>query len=235
MAAPLSTSAFRLQVHEMRDEDLTIHVVDDDEAILQSVGFLLRTAGHRVAAYASGTLFLHAASQTTKGCLVLDIRMPDVDGMEVQRQLAERGIAIPIIMLTGHGDVALAVRAIKAGAVEFLEKPFDRISLLAAIDQAFAQARHSQRSQIEAADALTRLHVLTARERDVLEGMVRGQPNKLIAHDLTIAIRTVEAHRANLMTKLGCRSLSDVLRIAFAAGLGREPETRQASQTQQVG
>jgi two-component system response regulator FixJ len=204
----------------MSEEEMTVHVVDDDEAILHSIGFLLRKAGHRVKTYASGMIFLNAASRTTKGCLVLDIRMPDVDGLEVQRLLADRGIGIPIIMLTGHGDVSLAVRAIKAGAIEFLEKPFDRTSLLAAIDQAFAHARHSQRSQIDAADAVTRLHVLTARERDVLEGMVLGQPNKLIAYELDIASRTVEVHRANLMTKLGCRSLSDVLRIAFAAGLG---------------
>ena len=206
----------------MSDDELTIHVVDDDEAILQSVGFLLRKAGHRVATYASGKIFLQAASPTTKGCLVLDIRMPDIDGLEVQRQLANRGIGIPIIMLTGHGDVALAVRAIKAGAIEFLEKPFDRTSLLAAIDQALAHARQSIRSKIDAAEAVTRLHVLTARERDVLDGMVKGRPNKLIAFDLDIATRTVEVHRANLMTKLGCRSLSDVLRIAFAAGLGFE-------------
>jgi two-component system, LuxR family, response regulator FixJ len=153
---------------------------------------------------------------------VLDIRIPAIDGREVQRQLAERGIGIPIIMLTGHGDVSLAVRAIKAGAIEFLEKPFDRTSLLTAIDQAFAHARHSKRSKIDAADAATRLRVLTARERDVLDGMVQGQPNKLIAYELSIAIRTVEVHRANLMTKLGCRSLSDVLRIAFATGVGLE-------------
>ena len=141
--------------------------------------------------------------------------MPEVDGLEVQRQLADMGIALPVIMLTGHGDVSLAVRAIKAGATEFLEKPFDRISLLAAIDQAFAYSRQSERSQIEAEDAVTRLNALTARERDVLTGMVQGQPNKLIAYDLNIAARTVEVHRANLMAKLGCHSLSNVLKIGW--------------------
>lgn len=206
----------------MSDEDRTIHVVDDDEAIIQSLGFLLRKAGHRVETYPSGKDFLQVVGRTTQGCVVLDMRMPAIDGLEVQRQLAERGIGLPIIMLTGHGDVSLAVRAIKAGAIEFLEKPFDRISLLAAIDQAFAHAKQNERIQIGAADAVRRLHVLTARERDVLEGMVLGQPNNLIAYDLDIATRTVEVHRANLMTKLGCRSLSDVLRIAFAAGLGLE-------------
>ncbi len=198
----------------------TIHVVDDDEAILHSIGFLLRKAGHRIQTYPSGKIFLQSVSRATTGCVLLDIIMPEVDGLEVQRRLADLGIALPIIMLTGHGDVSLAVRAIKAGVTEFLEKPFDRISLLAAIDQAFAYARQSERSQIGAADAVTRLNALTARERDVLIGMVQGQPNKLIAYDLNIAARTVEVHRANLMEKLGCNSLSNVLRIAFAAGLG---------------
>lgn len=209
----------------MSDEELTVHVVDDDEAILHSIGFLLRKAGHRVTTYASGMTFLDAASRTTRGCLVLDIRMPDVDGLEVQRLLADRGIGIPIIVLTGHGDVSLAVRAIKAGAIEFLEKPFDRTLLLTAVDQAFAHSRHSERCLIDAADAVTRLNILTARERDVLDGMVQGRPNKVIAHELDIASRTVEVHRANLMAKLDCRSLSDVLRIAFAAGLGSDPKS----------
>lgn len=197
-----------------------VHVVDDDEAIRQSVGFLLRKAGHRVETYASGTVFLKAVSRSTTGCILLDVRMPDIDGLEVQRRLADTGIALPIIMLTGHGDVALAVRAIKAGALEFLEKPFERASLLAAIDQAVAQSSRTARAHLAEAEAVIRLAALTVRERDVLDGMVLGRPNKLIAYDLDIATRTVEVHRANLMEKLGARSLSDVLRIAFAAGLG---------------
>lgn len=204
----------------MSDVEQTVHVVDDDEAIRQSVGFLLRKAGHRVETYASGTVFLKAASRTMAGCILLDVRMPDMDGLEVQRRLAETGISLPIIMLTGHGDIALAVRAIKAGATEFLEKPFERASLLAAIDQALAQSSRSERTQLAAAEAVVRIAALTPRERDVLEGMVMGRPNKLIAYDLGIATRTVEVHRANLMEKLGARSLSNVLRIAFAAGLG---------------
>jgi len=204
----------------MRDVELTVHVVDDDEAIRHSVGFLLRKAGHRVETYASGTIFLKAVSRATTGCILLDVRMPDIDGLEVQKRLAETGIALPIIMLTGHGDVALAVRAIKAGALEFLEKPFERASLLDAIDQALAQSNRNDRAQLAEAEAVVRLAALTPRERDVLDGMVLGRPNKLIASDLSIATRTVEVHRANLMEKLGARSLSDVLRIAFAAGLG---------------
>lgn len=203
----------------MTDVEPIVHVVDDDEAIRQSVSFLLRKAGHRVETYASGTVFLKAVSRTTTGCILLDVRMPDIDGLEVQARLAEWGIALPIIMLTGHGDVALAVRAIKAGALEFLEKPFERASLLEAIGEALAQASRHDRAQLAEAEAVIRLAVLTTRERDVLDGMVLGRPNKLIAYDLGIATRTVEVHRANLMEKLGARSLSDVLRIAFAAGL----------------
>jgi two-component system response regulator FixJ len=150
--------------------------------------------------------------------------MPDLDGLEVQASLARTGITLPVIMLTGHGDVTLAVRAIKAGAIELLEKPFERSVLLAAIETALAHAARSDREHLAAADALVRLAALTPRERDVLDGMVLGRPNKLIAYDLDIATRTVEVHRANLMEKLSARSLSDVLRIAFSAGLGETAE-----------
>lgn len=204
----------------MSDHARTVHIVDDDEAIRQSVGFMLRKAGHGVEAYASGVQFLKTASRETRGCVLLDVRMPEIDGLEVQARLAEQGIMLPVIMLTGHGDVTLAVRAVKAGAIEFLEKPFERTALLAAIDEALSQAGRNDRDQLAAAEASVRLAALTPRERDVLDGMVLGRPNKLIAFDLRIATRTVEVHRANLMEKLSARSLSDVLRIAFAAGLG---------------
>ncbi len=204
----------------MSDPARTVHIVDDDEAIRQSVGFMLRKAGHTVEAYVSGVQFLKTATRETRGCVLLDVRMPEIDGLEVQARLAEQGITLPIIMLTGHGDVTLAVRAVKAGAIEFLEKPFERTALLAAIDEALSQAGRNDRGQLAAAEASVRLAALTPRERDVLDGMVLGRPNKLIAFDLSIATRTVEVHRANLMEKLSARSLSDVLRIAFAAGLG---------------
>ncbi len=204
----------------MTDQRRTVHIVDDDEAIRQSVGFLLRKADYTVETYPSGTQFLKVVTRETRGCVLLDVRMPDLDGLAVQARLAETGIALPVIMLTGHGDVTLAVRAIKAGAVEFLEKPFERTVLIAAIETALAQAARADRGDLTAADAVVRLAALTQRERDVLDGMVLGRPNKLIAYDLSIATRTVEVHRANLMEKLSARSLSDVLRIAFAAGLG---------------
>ncbi|MBD8470293.1 response regulator transcription factor [Sphingomonas sp. CFBP 8765] len=195
----------------MDETSRVVHVVDDDPAIRQSVGFLLRKAGYAVETHVSGTQFLKHVTREARGCVLLDVRMPDIDGLEVQATLAQRGIALPVIMLTGHGDVALAVRAIKAGAIEFLEKPFERATLLAAIETALAKAARIARVLLAA---------LTPRERDVLDGMVLGRPNKLIAFDLDIATRTVEVHRANLMEKLMARSLSDVLRIAFAAGLG---------------
>lgn len=204
----------------MSDPARTVHIVDDDEAIRHAVGFMLRKAGHGVETYASGTAFLKTTTRATQGCVLLDVRMPEIDGLEVQARLAQQGIALPVIMLTGHGDVTLAVRAVKAGAVEFLEKPFERAALLHAIDDALDLAARNDRHRLQAADAVIRLAALTARERDVLDGMVLGRPNKLIAFDLGIATRTVEVHRANLMEKLSARSLSDVLRIAFTAGLG---------------
>lgn len=194
-----------------------IHLVDDDDAIRRSVGFLLRTVGFEVVTYASGTAFLAEVGRARPGCVLLDIRMPGTDGLEVQRQLCERGIAFPVIVLTGHGDISLSVRAIKAGAIDFLEKPFDKASLLRAIDEAFVRLENFQVEQLTAIEASTRLASLTPRERDVLDGLVNGQPNKITAYKLGISTRTVEAHRANLTHKLGVRSTSDVLRLAFAA------------------
>lgn len=200
-----------------------IHLVDDDEAIRRSAGFLLRTSGFEVTTYVSGVDFLATIGAAPVGCVLLDIRMPGIDGLEVQRLLAERGIACPVIMLTGHGDVTLAVRAIKAGAIDFIEKPFEKAALLGAIAEAFARISDLGQVDIAAADAVVRLAALTPRERDVLDGLVRGQPNKITAYELGISTRTVEVHRANLMHKLKVRSLSDVLRLSFSAGLGGEP------------
>lgn len=198
----------------------TIHLVDDDEAIRRSIGFMLKTSGFDVTAYPSGVEFLAAAGSAIPGCVLLDIRMPDIDGLEVQQRLHDRGISLPVIVLTGHGDVTLAVRAIKAGAVDFLEKPFEKMALLAAIEDAFHRLEDAGRVQVDAGEAAVRLAALTPREREVLEGLVRGQPNKITAYELGISTRTVEVHRANLMQKLKVRSLSDVLRLSFAAGLG---------------
>lgn len=202
-----------------------IYLVDDDDAVRRSAGFMLKTSGFAVESFASGVEFLKDVATLEPGCILLDVRMPGMDGLEVQRALGERGITFPVIVLTGHGDVNVAVSAMKAGAIDFIEKPFEKAVLLAALEEGFAQIERSDRGKARAAEAALRLNVLTSREHDVLEGLVRGFPNKTIAYDLGISARTVEIHRANLMTKLNVRSLSEALRIAFAAGLGEAPAT----------
>lgn len=197
-----------------------IHIVDDEDAIRRSASFMLKTSGYMVETWPSGVAFLKEARHAEHGCILLDVRMPEMDGLEVQQALNERGITMPVVVLTGHGDVSIAVRAMKAGAVDFLEKPFEKAVLLAAIETAFERLQSNDLQSDRAAEATVRLAGLTSRERDVLEGLARGLPNKTIAYDLGISPRTVEVHRANLMAKLEVRSLSDALRIAFAAGLG---------------
>lgn len=200
-----------------------IYLVDDDEAVRRSAGFMLKTAGFAVESFVSGVEFLKSVGTLEPGCILLDVRMPGMDGLEVQRALGERGITFPVIVLTGHGDVNVAVSAMKAGAIDFIEKPFEKAVLLSALEEGFSQIARTDRNRTRATEAATRLNVLTAREHDVLEGLVHGHPNKTIAYDLGISARTVEIHRANLMTKLNVRSLSEALRIAFAAGLGDAP------------
>ena len=199
--------------------DRIVHLVDDDEAIRRSAGFMLKTSGFKVNVYASGVELLKEAKDLAPGCILLDVRMPEMDGLQVQDALRERGVGFPVIVMTGHGDVGVAVQAMKAGAVDFIEKPFEKAVLLSAIEEGFSRIEHAGRSRARAEEALVRLQALTPRERDVLEGLVRGHPNKTIAYDLDISPRTVEIHRANLMSKLGVASLSEALRIAFAAGL----------------
>lgn len=198
-----------------------VHIVDDEESIRRSARFMLSTAGFAVETWESGVAFLKDVRHVETGCILLDVRMPEIDGLEVQQALIDRGITMPVIILTGHGDVSIAVRAMKAGAVDFIEKPFEKAILLGAIDAAYARLEKSADQEERAAEAVVMLGKLTAREREVLEGLARGFPNKTIAYDLQISPRTVEVHRANLMVKLEVRSLSDALRIAFAAGLGR--------------
>jgi two-component system, LuxR family, response regulator FixJ len=202
----------------MADTARIIHLVDDDEAIRRSASFMLRTSGYLVKTYASGVELLKSAGDLA-GCILLDIRMPEMDGLEVQMALREKGVLLPVIIITGHGDVNLAVQAMKAGAVDFIEKPFEKSVLIGAIEEGFARIEESGRRHAHAEEARVRLEPLTGRERDVLRGLVRGHPNKTIAYDLGISPRTVEIHRANLMSKLGVASLSEALRIAFAAGL----------------
>jgi two-component system response regulator FixJ len=194
-----------------------VYLVDDEAVVRRSVGFMLKTAGHDVEAFESGEAFLKQAATLAPGCVLLDVRLAGMDGLAVQEALKARGIMLPVIIITGHGDVGLAVRAMKAGAVDFLEKPFEKPALLAAIEQ--AQLRVQGRAALDqlADQARAQLNRLTPRERDVLNGLVEGQSNKVIAYDLGISPRTVEIHRANLMSKLAVNSLSDALKIAFTA------------------
>jgi two-component system response regulator FixJ len=202
----------------MMDADLPlVHLVDDDGAVRRSAGFMLKTSGYQVRSYESGVELLKSHGELSQGCILLDIRMPGMDGLEVQEALKAKGVTLPVIIMTGHGDVALAVRAMKAGAIDFIEKPFEKATLLGAIEQGVKGLRDAEAGRDLAKDATVRLQALTSREREVIDGLAKGLPNKTIAYDLGISPRTVEIHRANLMTKLGVRSLSEALRIAFAA------------------
>jgi two-component system response regulator FixJ len=201
--------------------DKIVHLVDDDDAIRRSAGFMLKTSGYQVKSYASGVELLKER-EIEPGCILLDVRMPEMDGLQVQKALQDRGLTHPVIVMTGHGDVTVAVEAMKTGAVDFIEKPFEKAQLLSAIEEGFSRIAQAGRSTKRTEEARVRLQSLTSRERDVLEGLVRGHPNKTIAYDLDISPRTVEIHRANLMSKLGVASLSEALRIAFAAGLDEQ-------------
>jgi two-component system response regulator FixJ len=203
----------------MRPDDAVIHVIDDDEAARQSLEFLLRANGFAVQSYESGTVFLRALPSLKSGCIITDIRMPEISGIDLLRQVKERKIALPVIVITGHGDVALAVEAMKIGAADFLEKPFDEEVLLAATRSALDRQDSDSKRQAERAAIDARIAALSNREREVLEGLVAGHANKQIAYDLGISPRTVEIYRANLMTKMQAASLSELVRMALVAGM----------------
>ncbi|MBR9834566.1 MAG: response regulator transcription factor [Alphaproteobacteria bacterium] len=199
-----------------------LHLVDDDEAIRHSASFMLRHEGFTVKTYKDGVTFLSEVSPAERGCVLLDVRMPVMDGLAVQNEMSERGLDMPVIILTGHGDVPMAVKAMKAGAVDFIQKPYDKQSLLGAIGKACATMEDKNNLHARSREAKAKLSALTGRERDVLERLVEGMTNKAIANDLAISARTVEIHRANLMEKLEAESLSAALKTAFSAGLGFE-------------
>lgn len=209
----------------MTHHDYPIYLVDDEDAVRRSVGFMLKTTGHRVESYFSGTEFLKDLRSLEPGCVLLDIQMPETDGLEVQAELRERGVAFPVVVMTGHGDVDVAVRAMKAGAIDFIEKPFAKETILEAIDEAFAKLDRSETKSKRREEAEVLINSLSQREYQVLVGLAKGYPNKTIGYDLDISPRTVEIHRANLMKKLDVHNLSDLLRIAFAAGVGEDEQS----------
>jgi two-component system sensor kinase FixL len=194
-----------------------VHLIDDDRDVRQSLAFLLATAGLAVKLYESAGMFLERLDEREPGCVVSDVRMPGIDGLELQRRLKALGDPFPVVIMTGHADVSLAVEAMKAGAADFIEKPFDDERLLSAIRAALDLQDRQGRRDTEARHAHAKLQSLTSREREVLEGLVAGLPNKTIAYDLGLSPRTVEVHRANVMTKMGARSLSDLVRSALDA------------------
>jgi two-component system, LuxR family, response regulator FixJ len=203
----------------MPSEKPVVYVIDDDEASRQSLAFLLQAADFNVRTYASATVFLDLASKLGWSCVITDVRMPGMSGIELLRRLKELDVNVPVIVITGHGDVPLAVEAMKVGAADFLEKPFDDDVLLSSVRTALAQRDGDKRRHGERAEIESRLAVLSPRERDVLSGLVSGRANKQIAYDLGISPRTVEIYRANLMNKMQAGSLSELVRMALIAGM----------------
>lgn len=199
--------------------EAVVHVIDDDEAVRDSLAFMLDAAGLEVRTWESAVAFLAGVEGLDHGCIVTDIRMPEMTGLELVQRLNALQIAEPVIVITGHADVPLAVEAMKSGVVDFIEKPFDHKRLLSAVRDALA--RRTEPATPGSADAgriVERIESLSMRERQVLDGLVAGNANKVIAYDLGISPRTVEVYRANVMTKMQARSLSELVRMAIAAG-----------------
>lgn len=197
-----------------------VHIIDDEESVRRSLSFMLRRAGYDTSCWVNPKQFIEQLRNFGDGCILLDVQMPEVDGLEAQQALMDSGCAMPIIMMSGQGDIATAVRAIKAGALDFIEKPFDRETMLDLIGEVFARLDGAKQTSVIRDDAASRIARLTQREQQVLENLAQGLPNKAIAYDLGISARTVEVHRANLMMKLQVRSFPEALRLAFVAGLG---------------
>jgi len=196
-----------------------IYVVDDDDAVRQSLDFLLRTAGFTVRTFESGKVFIESMPSLKSGCIITDVRMPEISGIDLLRRVKAQDADVPVIMITGHGDIALAVEAMKIGAADFLEKPFNDDQLLDAVRATLSRDASVAERKAEVAEINDKLATLSNRERQVLEGLVAGNANKTIAFDLGISPRTVEIYRANLMTKMAVTSLSDLVRMAMMAGI----------------
>jgi two-component system response regulator FixJ len=199
--------------------DAIVHVIDDDEAVRQSLEFLLRTAGVTARTYDSAAAFLNELPTIETGCVITDVRMPGLSGIDLLRRLSELQVKLPVIVITGHGDVPLAVEAMKSGAVDFFEKPYEDELLLGSVRSALDRSQQNASRDSKRAEVEARLATLTNREREVLQGLIAGKPNKIIAFDLAISPRTVEIYRANVMTKMAAASLSDLVRMALVSGV----------------
>ena len=196
-----------------------IYVVDDDDAVRAALRAMLETAGYRTARFESGVAFLDSLDTFPGACVLLDVKMPELDGLEVQRRLNDRGVTLPVVIVTGHGDIAMAVQAMRAGAVDFLEKPVSRDRLLEAVARAIDIGRNARQDRRERSDIGARLGALTSREREVLEQLVMGRTSKVVAHELGISSRTVEVYRRNVMAKMDAGSLSHLVRMTLVAGI----------------
>jgi len=206
-----------------------VHVIDDDEAVRQALAFQLGSAGLDVRTYESAAVFLEVAPTVQTGCVITDVRMPELSGIDLLRRLRELKLAVPVIVITAHGDIPLAVEAMGLGAMDFLEKPFEDEALLASVRSALDKGDRDQKRQAERSNIEARLAALSNRERDVLKGLVAGRANKQIAYDLGISARTIENYRANLMMKTQAASLSDLVRMALIAGILSSADTSNAS------
>lgn len=194
-----------------------VHVIDDDAAVRDAVGLLLSTEGFKVHTYPSALAFLKASAAQHEGCVVTDVRMPEMNGIELIAKMKEARITTPVIVLTAHADVPLAVEAMKLGAIDLLEKPFEDAALLAAVDAALERRNAEESRSRESAAIKSRLATLTRRENEILAGLLKGLSNKVIAHDLGISIRTAEVHRANIMAKMRAGNLAELVKMALAA------------------
>ena len=202
----------------MTPVETIVHVVDDDSAIRHSVVFQLETAGYAARHHASAEAFLDTLAEVPVGCVITDVRMPGLNGLELVRRLNALGFKAPIIMMTGHGDIPLAVEAMKAGVVDFIEKPLDDDILLRAIASALSNAATPEQDDAQKRERKAKFDSLTPREHDVLAGVIAGRPNKIMAYELGISQRTIEVHRAALMTKTGAANLSELIRMALSLG-----------------
>jgi two-component system response regulator FixJ len=211
--------------------DAVVHVVDDDVAVRQSLSFLLASDGFPVRLYESASAFLDAVQDASGGCIVTDVRMPGIDGIDFMRRLRMRGNTLPVIVITGHADVALAVEAMKEGASDFVEKPFDDEVLLSSIRAALSGQAERVQARARSLEAKARIEALSDREIQVLNGLVAGKPNKNIAFDLNISPRTVEIYRSNLMMKMQAKSLSDLVRMTLLAQALGDPATGPKGKT----
>lgn len=195
------------------ETDVTVFIVDDDEAVRDALSTLVELAGLTVRSFDNPLAFLHRYTPEMAGCVVTDLRMPFMDGLELQQELTRRGAAIPFIVITAHGEVSAAVTALRGGAVDFLEKPFDEDVFLKRIHEALQRDARQRRDQSATSEALSKLSLLSAREREVAELMVEGCANKAVANRLGIGVRTVETHRANVLSKLGIRTVPELMRL----------------------